>query len=166
MRPRKVISESAQEQLSELLKQAKSIEEFKRIQSVWLRAALNLSVKDISTAIGLAASSVRCFHSRFIKGGEVALKGKGRGGRKHQNLSLAEEKKFLSDFIAKAESGSMLVVNEVKTAYEKAVQHKVPKSTIYRMLARHGWRKLAPRPRHPKQDVVKQEEFKKNCLNR
>jgi hypothetical protein len=30
------------------------------------------------------------------------------------------------------------------------------------MLARHGWRKIVPRPKHPKADTDAQEEFKKN----
>jgi len=38
----------------------------------------------------------------------------------------------------------------------------VPKSTVYRMLARQGWRKLAPRPRHPRSDIQAQEAWKKN----
>jgi site-specific recombinase XerD len=58
--------------------------------------------------------------------------------------------------------GEILMVGEVKGAYEKTVEHTVPKSTIYRMLARHGWRKISPRPHHPKADVLLQEEFKKN----
>ncbi|WP_425286994.1 winged helix-turn-helix domain-containing protein [Nitrosomonas communis] len=30
------------------------------------------------------------------------------------------------------------------------------------MLHRHGWRKLAPDKRHPKADVLAQDEWKKN----
>jgi hypothetical protein len=46
------------------------------------------------------------------------------------------------------------------------VAHRVPKSTVYRMLARHGWRKLAPRPRHRKADAVRQQAFKKTPTSR
>jgi transposase len=68
---------------------------------------------------------------------------------------------LLSHFFDKAKSGAVLVVNEVKGVYEETVGRKVPKSTVYRMLARHGWRKIAPRPRHPKADPEKREAFKK-----
>jgi hypothetical protein len=37
-----------------------------------------------------------------------------------------------------------LEVSRVKAAYEQALGRKVPKSTVYRMLARHGWRKVVP----------------------
>ena len=35
-------------------------------------------------------------------------------------------------------------------------------SVVYRLLARHGWRKVAPDTRHPKSDPLVQEEWKKN----
>jgi hypothetical protein len=33
----------------------------------------------------------------------------------------------------------------LKAAYEKAIGHRTSNSTIYSLLARHGWRKLMPR---------------------
>jgi len=77
-------------------------------------------------------------------------------------FSLEEEETILAHFFKKAKNGGVLVVNEVKAVYEEAVGRCVPKSTVYRMLARHGWRKIAPRPRHPKADPQKMEAFKKN----
>jgi hypothetical protein len=41
------------------------------------------------------------------------------------------------------------------------VKHPVHNSTIYRLLDRHGWRKLVPRPRHPKANEREQAIFKK-----
>jgi hypothetical protein len=41
------------------------------------------------------------------------------------------------------------------------VKHPVHISTIYRLLDRHGWRKLVPRPRHPKANEREQAIFKK-----
>jgi hypothetical protein len=38
----------------------------------------------------------------------------------------------------------------------------IPLSTTYRLLARHGWRKIQPDTKHPKSDPAVQEEFKKN----
>ena len=48
-----------------------------------------------------------------------------------------------------------------KAAYEKAIGHETSKSTIYNLLARHGWRKLMPRPFHPRRDIAAQNAFKK-----
>jgi hypothetical protein len=39
---------------------------------------------------------------------------------------------------------------------------RVDETTIYRLLKRHEWRKLVPRPFHPKADKEKQELFQQN----
>ena len=55
----------------------------------------------------------------------------------------------------------MLIVSSIHRDYEQEIGHKVPPSTIYRMLERHGWRKIVPRPSHPKADPESQASFKK-----
>ena len=55
----------------------------------------------------------------------------------------------------------MIVVPPLHAALEDRAGHRVPKSTIYRLLARHGWRKLATDTRHTKQDEQAQEDLKK-----
>lgn len=157
MRPQRPISEEARESLKELLKTTKTKADFQRVQCVWLRAALSLSSVQIGQAVGWSPGTVKRMWSHYFSEGEKALIGKGRGGRRHENLSVEEEKEVLADFFEKSKAGGVLVVNEVKTAYEKAVGHTVPKSTVYRMLSRHGWRRISPRLRHPKTDPQKQE---------
>ncbi len=113
-------------------------------------------------AVGWSPGTVRIVQSRYFREGESALIGVGRGGRRRENLTQEQEDELLAGFLEKAKRGGVLVVGEVKVAYEKAVGHSVPKSTVYRMLARHGWRKIAPRRRHPKSSPEKQKAFKKN----
>jgi len=165
MRPRKPFPLDAAEQLRVLQKQAQNIAEFRRIQCVWLRVALNWPVEVIAQATGLSVATVRCYHSRYRHQGAAALTGPGKGGAHHRNLSVSEEDGLLEPFLDSAQRGGMLEVGQIRAAYEKAVGHAVPKSTVYRMLARHGWRKLAPRPRHPKTDPAAQAEWKKNLPN-
>ena len=43
-----------------------------------------------------------------------------------------------------------------------ALGQPVKPSVIYRLLARHGWRKVAPDTRHPKSQPEVQEAWKKN----
>src|SRR5580704_5911495 len=43
----------------------------------------------------------------------------------------------------------------------KGHRARTSKSTIYNLLARHGWRKLMPRPFHPRRDIAAQNAFKK-----
>jgi transposase len=79
---------------------------------------------------------------------------------------MEKEAQLLAGFLERAERGGLLEVSRVQQAYEQAVGHAVPKSTVYRMLARHGWRKLAPRPRHPQTDTARQQTFKKTPRDR
>ena len=152
----------SKESSEQLLKKVKTKTQFQRIQCVWLRASLGLSSRDVAVAIGWNTSSVRHLQAQYLKEGEEALRASKRGGRHRANMTADEESSFLSSFLEKATRGEILMVSEVRKAYEKAVEHAVPKSTIYRMLARHGWRKITPRPHHPKADVLLQQEFKKN----
>jgi len=166
MRIPKPIPEKAVVRLGTALKKAKTKAEYQRVQCLWLRAALGLSSEQVAQAIGWRPTSVRRLQSRYLREGEGVLQGVGRGGRRHQNLTLEEERALLAQFTEKAEQGGMLVVREVRAGYEKAVARRVPKSTVYRMLARHGWRKVMPRPRHPQSEQERQEAFKKTPADR
>ncbi|MBW2148693.1 MAG: winged helix-turn-helix domain-containing protein [Deltaproteobacteria bacterium] len=162
MRKPRSIGEEQKAVLEKLLKTTKKKADYRRVMCIWLRACLGLSSSEVAKAIGWSSSTVKILQARYFKEGESALLGVGRGGRRRENLSVEEEERLLERFLEKAKAGGLLVVSEVKAAYEEAVGHSVPKSTVYRMLARHGWRKIAPRPRHPKSDKEKQERFKKN----
>jgi len=162
MRPRKVLSPANHEELRKLLPQARSVEEFRRIQCVWLRASLDLTLSQIALATGLSPVSIRCYHSRYLQHGSRALKVNGRGGRHRQNLSIEQERQLLQPFFEPAAGGEILDVGRVHGAYEKLVGRDVSKSTVYRLLARHGWRKPPPRPRDSQTGPVCQAEFKEN----
>ncbi len=149
MRPPTPITEKAKQEIQDALHKASRKTDYQRIQCVWLRACLGLSVEQIALAIGWKPSTVHQVHSIFLRKGAAALLGKRRGGPCHQNLDKVEEQNLLDRFRPLAEQGGMLLIHEVKAAYEQRIGHPVPYSTIYRMLARHSWRKIVPRPRHP-----------------
>ena len=154
--------EATMEALTARLKQAKTIAEFQRVQCVLMRVALGSSAAEIGQVLGWATATVHVMHSRWAKEGDSLFDLKGKGGRKHQNLTEAQESELLAAFIEPADTGGLLKVAEVRQAYEDQVGKAVAHSTVYRMLKRHGWRKVAPRPRHPRADVAAQGAFKKN----
>lgn len=162
MRPARPMPCRAVEELEGLLAGAKSRAQYQRVQCVWLRATLGLSSDEVARAVGWHPASVRRVQAAYLKQGAWALCTVGRGGRRHENLSLEQEKALLQAFWPLAERGGILEVSAVKAAYEARVGHGVAKSTVYRMLKRHGWRKIAPRPRHPKSSPAQQEGFKKD----
>jgi transposase len=131
-----------------------------RIQMVLLREG-GMTQPAIAAAMGVSLSTVNRAHMAFDQGGIKALKPKPIGGRQRENMMVAEEKALLARFARAAGAGEMLIIHELKAAYEKAIGHETSNSTIYNLLAWHGWRKLMPRPFHPKRDIAAQNAFKK-----
>jgi hypothetical protein len=104
---------------------------------------------------------IRPQHRNLILNKNHNCNAKPNGGRIHQNMTLAEEKALLARFATAAGAGEMLNIHDLKAAYEKAIGHATSDSTVYNLLHRHGWRKLMPRPFHPKRDLAAQNVFKK-----
>jgi transposase len=111
--------------------------------------------------MGVSLSTVNRAHMAYDGGGLKALKSKPNGGRKRENMTVAAENSLLARFGKAAGAGEMLNIQDLKAAYEKAIGHETSNSTVYNLLARHGWRKLMPRPFHPKRDIAAQNTFKK-----
>jgi transposase len=131
-----------------------------RIQMVLLRES-GMAQPAIAAAMGVSLSTVNRAHMAYDHDGIEALKPKSNGGRRHQNMPLAEEKALLARFARAAGAGEMLNIHDLKQAYETAIGHATSDSTVYNLLHRHGWRKLMPRPFHPKRDLAAQNAFKK-----
>jgi transposase len=131
-----------------------------RIQMVLLRENA-MTQPAIAETMGVSLSTVNRAHMAYDGGGLEALKSKPNGGRKRENMTVAEEKSLLARFAKAAGAGEMLTIQDLKAAYEKAIGHETSNSTVYNLLARHGWRKLMPRPFHPKRDIAAQNTFKK-----
>lgn len=137
--------------------------ELRSAQAVLLPGRLGLTLEQTGEAIGRARATVVRLQAEFrarARGDRVAREG--WGGRRRQNLSVAQEEGLLAPFLAQASRGGVLVVAPIKAAYEGAVGHRVPDSTIYRVLARHGWRKVVPDRHHPNADPQTQQFWKKN----
>jgi transposase len=129
-----------------------------RIQMVLLREG-GMTQPATAAAMGVSLSTVNRAHMAYDGGGIKALKPKPTGGRQRENMTLVEEKALLVRFAKAAGAGEMLNIHDLKAAYEKAIGHETSNGTVYNVLARHGWRKLMPRPFHP--NLAAQNDFKK-----
>ena len=147
--------------LKERLKQAKTRSEYQRVLCVFLRATTDLNPEQIAEMLSWNTGTVRRIQSEYIRKGDSIFCISDRGGRHNQHLTIEEEDRFLAPFIKAAQVGGVIVATDIKQKYEELVGRKVPKSTIYRLLARHDWRQIVPKPRHPKADPIVQETFKK-----
>jgi transposase len=133
-----------------------------RIQMVLLRES-DMTQLAIAAAMGVSLSTVNRAHMAYDRDGIKALKPKPIGGRRRENMTLSEEKALLARFGHAAGAGEMLNIHDLKAAYERAIGHPTSNSTVYNLLARHGWRKLMPRPFHPRRDLAAQDDFKKTA---
>lgn len=86
------------------------------------------------------------------------------GGRREarSNLSLKEEEELLKSIEEKSLKGEILTAKDIRKEVEEKVKNKVSEDYIWDLFKRHGWKKKVPRPKHPKQNIEAQEEFKKN----
>lgn len=122
--------------------------------------------EEIATHTGVSVSTVRRVISTYNRLGVAAVETPGTGGRRHEYQTLEQERAFLAPFFARAAAGEIATAAEIQQAFEAVVQHPVHPSTIFRLLNRHGWRKLVPRPIHPKADPAEQAAFKKTLRRR
>ena len=122
--------------------------------------ALGWKAGDVAEAVGLTRSSVYRRKAEFLKDGESTLFTAGWGGRRGGVLTEAEEADFVAHFEDAARKGQMVTASAMAAELAKRAGKPASTMTLYRILARHGWRKVVPRPRHPEADPDRQEAFK------
>lgn len=147
--------------------QAKTISELRMAQALLLPLTCGLSLDDTSVALGLSKSWTLRLRKRFgrIRSGQEQPKTK-KGLRNRARMTLEEEAALLAPYLEQAKQGGVIVVPPLKAKLEDAVGRSLAVSTVYAMLHRHGWRKLAPDKQHPQSDPVAQAAWKKNSPTR
>ena len=163
MRKRQPITGNADE-LAQRMKEQKESGDYRRLQCVYLAMVYpKMTAKEIGKITLFSESRVWTIHAKYRKDGLKSLFDK-RGGRYRENMTFEEEAELLSGFEEQSQSGKLVVVSSIKSAYEKKIGRETAESTIYRILARHGFRKIVPYQRHPKANKEEQETFKKTLL--
>ena len=148
--------EAAKEQIAS----AKTADALRAAQALLLPLEFGLSLEQTATAIGLSkrwTGKLRARFQRVRMGIEQPAKTK-KQLRNHARMTWDEEAKFLAPFIDKAQHAGVIIVPPLQVELERHLGRSVAPSTVYRLLQRHGWRKLAPDKRHPQSDPVAQEE--------
>jgi transposase len=120
--------------------------------------------EEIATQLGVSRPFVSKITSLYKRFGSQGLETVGPGGRRNEYLSRDEEAAFLVPFLERAAQGEIVTTKAIHHAFEQLLGHSVDDSTIYRLLQRHQWRKVMPRPYHPEVDTEAQEAFKKTSV--
>ena len=148
----------------ELLRSAKTAEELRTAQAVLLPLELGLSLEQTAKAIGRSVGATCTLRTRYCKIArhEREAPRSKRMLRNRANATLEREAQILDEVLKGAMRGGVVVVPPLREQIAQRLGKPVALSTIYRMLARNGWRKLAPDTAHPQGDAAAREDWKKN----
>ena len=152
------------EHAKRLAAQALSAEDLRCAQAVLLPALLGATLEQTAAALGIGRATVGRYQAKVRRHlTHPAQRDPSWGGRRRAAMSVEEELEFLEPWAQAAADGGMLIVAPLRAALAQRLGRPVTHSVVYRLLARHGWRKVAPDTRHPKSDPLAQEQWKKNC---
>jgi transposase len=149
------------EGLRQRMLETKDREQFQRWQALYLTSK-GLRAEQVADYVGVSRGTVHQWVYHYNHEGPEGLELEGRGGRRFGLLTLEQEQAVLGTLRAEAEQGRVVGAFSLRSQVEKQVGKQVSKDYLYDLLHRHGWRKVIPRPRHPKADPSQQEAFKKN----
>jgi hypothetical protein len=127
----------------ERIASAKTVDSLRAAQALLLPLEFGLSLEQTAMVIGLSKSRTGKLRTQFqrIETGAVKIRSK-KELRNHARMSLDEEVKFLTAFVARAANPAALSVAELKAELEKCTERPVSTSAVYHLLRRHGLSKL------------------------
>lgn len=149
-------------QAQKVVATATDVQELRAAQAVLLPAMFQASLEQTASVLGVGRATVHRLQSRFrAQTRDHTSLRPSWGGRRHALFTVAEEKKFIARWRAKAKAGELVVLSSMRADLEKTLGRKVAPEVFYRLVRRHRWRKVAPDATHPKSDPAVQEEWKK-----
>ena len=164
-RPKRIDEELVQKAQT-LVAQTTDLQELREAQSILLPALHGTTLEETASLLGVSRATVHRLQTRLRRKNRGTFVGKLHGGRRHVLMSREEEEAFLAPWAEQAKEGGILVVSVMRADLSQRLGRPVAASVLYRLLARHGWRKIAPDTRHPKTDPQLQEDWKKNFPRR
>src|SRR5260370_25403986 len=105
--------------------------------------------EEIARDMGVSVTTVRRVISTYKRLGLAAIETPGKGGRRHEYMSLEQERRFLQPFFAQAERGEIATAEHIQQAFDAEGTHGGHITSIYRLLNPHGRRQPGPPPRPP-----------------
>jgi transposase len=157
--------EEAVEEAREVMAKTKSLEQYRQALAVVLPLCHGMDLEETAQVLSVTPRWASWLRNRFIAGERVG-ETENRGGRHHAYLTEEEEAELLHPLAEKAAHGGILVVGQIKAHLETQLERPWALSSVYALLHRQGWRKLAPDKRHPQSNPEAQEAWKKNFPTR
>ena len=120
---------------------------YKRLVALHMRG-LGKSNEEVGEALGYNNYYVAKLVTKYKNEGIESIINDKRTSNNYR-MCFDEEVKFLEQFKELAEAGQVLTVEKILHKFEEETGKESNTSTIYKLLKRHGWRKIKPRPKHP-----------------
>jgi len=152
-------------QASRTVEATRNLDDFKSALAVLLPGKAGLTLEATARLLGVGTSSVNRMQARFQTGPASSSERRNWGGRRQSLLTPQEEVEFLQPWAEQARQAGLLVLSPIRAALALRVGHPVKASVVWRLLARHGWRKVAPDTQHPKNDPKVMNAWKKTPPN-
>lgn len=147
-----------------IVSEACDVDTLRRAQALLLPALLGATLQQTAAVLGVSRATVPRLQARLrAQISASPVQHPSWGGRRRESMSVEEERAFLEPWAQACKTGSVLVVSPIRAALAQKLGHPVTASVVYRLLARHGWRKVAPDTRPPKSDPKVQQDWKENC---
>ena len=146
------------------LKNATSANQLRAAQAVLLPLELGLSLTQTAKAIGRSVGAtcrMRTGYCAVAAGKRQATQPK-TALRNRAKATLVQEAAALDKVLVDAHLAGVVIIPRLKPLIEQELGKTMALSGIYRMLHRHGWRKLALDTEHPKGDPEARQIWKKN----
>lgn len=160
-RPRR-IDPKAVKRAQKIAATSTSVASLRQCQAILLPALFGATLAQTATVLGVGRATVARLQTTFRQKKSGSAPARNWGGRRKSLLTPEEEGAFLKPWLASAAAGQVVVVSPMRAALAQRLGQAVKPSVVYRLLARHGWRKVAPDTRHPKSKPAVQEDWKKN----
>ena len=126
---------------------------------LWLTHWARFHAQEVADMLQVSVQAVWLWVSQYNQRGPEALVRTGRGGRRWGYLSWEEEEAVLASLYEQASQGEILTAPGLLPRIRQATGRDVSLDYVYKLLHRHRWRKLGPRPRQVKGDPARQNAF-------
>lgn len=142
------IKEEEYKRIQEAEKGTKDKNVSRRLRALMLRYE-GKTTTEVAKATGMSRVNVSLICKRYKEQGlEEFMRNKYTSHRRA--LTEEQEKEILERFEKAAEAGQEVTVKEIKAAFDEVRGKDTGGTYTYKLLKRHGWRKVMPRSRHPK----------------
>jgi len=150
------------EGLAAWVEDAPDREAYRRRLAIWLTHIGPFHAQQVATMLRVSRQAVWLWVAQYNKHGPKGLQRRGRGGRRWSYLSVSQEERLVRRLEERASRGEVATAPRLLPEVQAKLGRRVSLGYVYKLLHRHGWRKVGPHPHHVKGDEQRRQEFKKN----